>query len=164
MSYLNNLLVPDDGTLTGFSRVTTSAQGPEYALGETRETLDGKKYRYVQFKDAVTYVAGQVCTPAATDWTAVTNDVSGGSSIAATTFAGICVGVPAQNGYGWVQIGGVATVRSDGSVAADEAVVPHSVDGEADTMAAGEEHLSFGRALTADTGSPVTCLVLLNGW
>jgi hypothetical protein len=164
MSYPNNLLVPDDGTLTAFSRVTTSTQGPEYGLGTTVETKDGKKYRYVQFKDAVTYVAGQVCTPANITWTAVTNDVSGGSSIAATSFGGICVGVPAQNGYGWVQIAGVATVRSDGSVAADEAVVPHSVDGEADTMAAGEEHLAFGRALDADTGSPVTCSVLLNGW
>ena len=164
MSFSNNLLVPDDGSVLAFARVTTSTQGPEYVLGETRETKDGKKYRYVQFKDAVTYVAGQVCTPANTSWTAVTNDVAGGSSIAATTFAGICVGVPAQNGYGWVQIGGVANVRGDGSVAADEAVVPHSVDGEADTMAAGEEHLSFGRALDADTGSPVTCSVLLNGW
>jgi hypothetical protein len=161
MSFSNNLLVPDDGSVLAFARVTTSAQGPEYNLGETRETKDGKVYRYVQFKDAVTYVAGHVCTPANTSWTAVTNDVSGGSSVAATTFGGVCVGVPAQNGYGWVQVGGVATVVGDGSVAADEAVVVDTTDGLSDTMAAGEEHLAFGRALSADSGSPATYLCLI---
>ena len=158
MAYFNDLLVPDDGTATAFTRFTSAA---EYGLGEERTTKDGKTYRYVQFKDAVTYVAGHVCTPANTSWTAVTNDVAGGSSVAATTFGGIALAAVTQNYYGWVQIGGVATVVGDGSVAADEAVVVHSTDGQADTMAAGEEHLIFGRALEADSGSPATFLCLL---
>lgn len=159
MAYSNNLLVPDDGSSTAFTRFTTDL---EYGLGETRETKDGKKYRYVQFKDAVTYAAGQCLAPANTAWTAVTNDRAGGSAIS-TAFGGLCLGAPSQNSYGWVQIGGVGTCTGDGSVAADEAVVLHTVDGEADTMAAGEEHLVFGTALEADSGSPTNFAILLNG-
>lgn len=158
MSYQNDLLVPGDGSANGFARVSTTR---EYNLGETRYDSTGKKYRYVQFKDAVTYVAGQVLTAANTAWTAVTNDRSGGSSLG-TIFGGVCVSVPTQNQYGWVQVGGVATCTGDGSVAAADPVVPHTVDGEADTMAAGEEGLVFGIALEADSGSPTNFLCLLN--
>ena len=159
MAYSNDLLVPGDGSANGFTRVTTAR---EYNLGETRFDNTGKKYRYVKFVDAVTYAVGQVLAPANTAWTNVTNDRSGGSAIS-TAFGGVCISVPTQNQHGWVQIGGVATCTGDGSVAADEAVILHTVDGEADTMAAGEEHLVFGTALEADSGSPTNFLCLLNG-
>lgn len=148
MAFAIDLLVPGDGSLNGFNRFTAAK---EYNLGETRFDRLGNKYRYVQFKDAVTYAAGQALEVANITWTAVTNDRSGGSAIGTqTSFGGVCLGVPTTAYYGWVQVGGVATVLGDGSVAAGEAVVLHSVDGEADTMAAGEEHQVFGVALEAD--------------
>ena len=167
MSYLNNLLVPDDGTLTGFSRVTTSAQGPEYALGETRETLDGKRYRYVQFKDAVTYVAGHCVTWAdATSLTTVTNDISGGSSIGSIP-AGVCVGVPAQNGYGWILVRGfhsaVVTSGADDIAVGENVFVHSSTDGAVDgTAASAVTTTALGIAVAADVDAANTVAVFVN--
>ena len=162
MAYQNDLLVPGDGALNGFNRFTTTR---EYNLGETRFDNTGKKYRYVQFKDAVTYAAGHCLDVANTAWTAVTNDRSGGSAIGTqTAFGGVCLGAPTQNSYGWVQVGGIATVLGDGSVAAGEAVVLHSVDGQADTMAAGEEHQVFGTALEADDATTALFACRLLGY
>lgn len=161
MAYQNNLLVPDDGTDLGFARVTSTA---EYALGETRFDKTGKKFRYVEFKDAVTYAAGHVCTPANITWTAVTNDRAGGSSVA-TGFGGICMGAPtATLKYGWVQVGGVATVLGDGSVAAGDFVLVDTVDAQADTFADGEEEQVFGLALEADDATTKLFACLLNGY
>lgn len=126
---------------------------PLFDLGCTVWKPNGNAYRYVKFLDSVTYVAGHVCQAASATVYNVTNDVSGGSAIGSgqTTPAGICMGIPTSaKPYGWIQVAGIALVLGDGSVAAGEAVVPHSADGQADTMAAGEEHQVFGYALDAD--------------
>ena len=169
MGYPNDLLVPDDGSVLGFARVRTSAQGPEFNLGEMRETNTGKRYRYVQFKDAVTYTAGMCCTYAdATSLTTVTNDISGGTSIGSVC-AGVAVGVPAQNGYGWVQTYGLHTaVRTSGAddIAVGESVVVHgSTDGTVDgasasTYATGE----LGVAVAADDNDANTVAVFIRVW
>lgn len=107
--------------------------------------------KYVKFLDAVTYIVGQVVEWASATAASVTNDRSGGSAIGTQTApAGIVLDVMTQNYFGFIQVSGNALVIGDGSVAAGEAVVSHSVDGEADTMAAGEEHQVFGVALDAD--------------
>lgn len=163
MAYTNNLLVPDDGTDLGFARVTSTA---EYGLGETRFDKAGNKFRYVEFKDSVTYVAGHVTTPANTALTAVTNDVSGGSSVAPSAFAGVVMGVPTTTlKYGWVQIGGVATTVGGGSVTANSHVKVNSTDGQAvnSGLTAAEGPLCFGVALEDDTGSPALFKCLLYG-
>lgn len=48
-------------------------------------------------------------------------------------------------------------VLTDGTVAVGDPLVPHTVAGEASVMAAGEEHLVFGHALSTDTGSTEYC-------
>lgn len=161
MAYQNNLLVPDDGTDLGFARVTSKA---EYALGETRFDKAGNKYRYVEFDGAVTYVAGHITVPRDVTWTKVSNDVSTGLST--TAFAGVCMGVPTSTlKYGWVQVGGVATVVGNGSVAAGNSVKVSGTDGEAVaiTGTGTDEQLTFGVALEADSGSPAVFKCLLNG-
>ena len=139
---------------------TTNETTPRATLGGIYE-FNGKFHKYVRFLDAVAYVAGHICEWANAAGTSVTNDVSGGSSLGRAP-AGIAPMVMTQNNYGYIQVSGVATVVTDGSVAAGEAVVADGgADGVGDTMAAGEEHQVIGYALEADSGSPATCRVAL---
>ena len=120
-------------------------------------------YRYVQFKDAVTYVASpkMVLTWADTACTTVTNDRAGGSSIGQIP-AGVCINVQTQNYYGFIQVSGVVTVGpTDGSVALGELVVPHATtDGGVDTWSSTLQ--PFGVAL-ADDVSTTSVIVKLTG-
>jgi len=114
------------------------------------------KLRYVQFKNAVTYAAGQVCTPIATDMSTVTNDITGGSATPwAVVFAGVCLGVMTQDYYGWVLIRGYyPTLKTSGAddIAAGESLIMHaSTDGTCDGVAANAMTVaSFGIATAAD--------------
>lgn len=162
MAYQNNLLVPDDGTDLGFKRVTSTA---EYALGETRLDKTGNKYRYVEFKDSVTYAAGQCVTWAdGTALTSVTNDISGGSSIGAIP-AGVVVGVPTTTlKYGWILTRGFyATVKTSGAddIAVGENVFVHaSTDGTVDGSAASAvTTTALGIAVAADVDADNTVAV-----
>ena len=126
---------------------------------------NAKAYKYVKFLDAVTYKAGQVLAWGNTAATSVTNDIDGGGSAIVSTgnrTAGIATAVHTQNSYGFMQIAGVALVEGDGSVAAGEAVVLHSVNGQADSMADGEEEQVFGTALSTDdtANDPLTTSAL----
>lgn len=104
--------------------VYTTAIRPGLSLGMVAWGEDGKAYRYVKFVDAVTYAAGQVLTFAsATTWD-VTNDRAGGSAIAGHGVAGVCLGVPAQNEYGWIQIAGLVAVN--GTYSAGDFLKPHA--------------------------------------
>jgi hypothetical protein len=127
----------------------------QYPLGLVVEGRQGDgthaSYRYVQFLDAVAYVAGQVVTIAsATTW-AVSNDRSGGSALAGLMPVGVVfqTTVPTQNQYGWVQISGIAnvTVGSASVIAGDYLKVDASEDGEADEGAAGTDENLVGIAL-----------------
>jgi hypothetical protein len=123
---------------------------------------DGKKYKFVEIVDQDVAV-NEVLYPANTTGTQFTSDYTGGSGLSAMVGA-VALGTVdiSVAPYAWVQIpetGTFGTVRSDGFVAAGEAIIGHTVDGEADTMAAGEENLVFAYALADDAGSPVTCAV-----
>jgi hypothetical protein len=119
---------------------------------------DGKLYKFVEIVDQDVAV-NEVLYPASTDGTDFTSDYTGGSAVSARVGA-VALGTVdiSVAPFAWVQVcqpGTFGTVRGDGSVAAGEAVIGDgTVDGEADTMAAGEEHLVFGFALAADAGSP----------
>lgn len=64
----------------------------------------------------------------------------------------------ADNSWGRVCTSGYcAYVLTDGTVAAGDPLVPHTVAGEASVMAAGEEHLVFAHALSTDTGTTEYC-------
>ena len=117
---------------------------------------NGKLYKFVQIVDQDVAV-NEVLYPSSTDGVDWTSDYSAGLSVKVGCIALGTVDISAAP-YAWVQVcqaGTVGTVRGDGSVAAGEGVIGDTtVDGEADTMAAGEEHLVFGFALAADAGTP----------
>ena len=142
--------------LPGNVGITSNSVVPLYTVGKVFETEDAAgrwaAYKYVQYLDAVTYIAGQVMCWADTAGTKVTNDRSGGTGIGTGLEpAGIGLAVYTQNYYGFMQIAGNALVIGDGSVAAGDFVVSHTVDGQMDTMADGEEEQVFGIALDADS-------------
>ena len=66
-------------------------------------------YMLVRFRDAVTYAAGQPVMFDDADLGSVTNDISGAFIASKAPFAGVCLGVPTQNQYGWIQISGFVT-------------------------------------------------------
>lgn len=145
------------------TRFDTNAK---YELGMIAWGKDGNRYRYVQFLDAVTYAAGHVCCLASASEWKVSNDVSGGSQLAGNIPVGICLGVPAQNEYGWVQISGIATVLHEGGSIAigDILVADPSNDGAASeanyTAVAHADFKRVGIALAA-TGDGNNGAVLL---
>lgn len=142
--------------------ICTSTQ--EQPLGTIVWGVAGKRYRYVQFLDAVAYTVGDVVTIAsATDWK-VTNDRSGGSAIARLEPVGVVFQtvVPTQNYYGYVQCAGIATVRvGSASVIAGDYLMPDaSEDGEAEEATEGTDENIVGVAL-ADIADNASGLVML---
>lgn len=100
---------------------------------------DGDLYRYVQFKDAVTYADGQVVTWDNQDGFAVTNDIS---SMEATSVsaAGVCRNVMTAEYYGYILVRGYhGTVSKKPGVdtwTADDLAIPSSdTDGAVDLFA-----------------------------
>jgi len=83
------------------------------------------------------------------------------SGAAATTYVvGIAKAAIASGSWGQVYVGGyVPVVKTDNGVAAGDFLVAHTVDGECDTMADGEEEQVFGMALETDTGDEAACLL-----
>jgi len=74
----------------------------------------------------------------------------------------VVVGVAAESiasgAWGDVYVSGYCPyVLTDGTVAVGDPLVPHTVAGEASVMAAGEEHIRFGHALSTDTGTTEYC-------
>lgn len=134
------------GALT---EVTTS---PIEVLGTHRFSEDGlKAYRYVKVVIAA-LLQGEVVYQAdlATyDMFNVSND----QSVDSPQVAGVAIVSIPLNSYGWIQTKGYnATVRDDAAVTAKGALIGDSaVDGEADLMAAGEEHLAFAFVLGVST-------------
>lgn len=145
------------------SPATVNDATPRFRLGQLADYVDAtygpQVLKYVQFKDAVTYAAGHVCTYVSGGaGLTVTNDRSGGSTTGQGV-AGISLGTHTQNYYGWVVVEGVCSVKTDTGVAFDDFLVAHTVDGEADTMADGEEEQVFGYALAADVSDAVVAKV-----
>jgi len=138
------------GNLTRFT------DAAEHAMGDIAYGVNGKVFRYVQFRDAVTYVAGDVCTTALAavdDWR-VTNDRAGGGNITGHSVVGVLpsgLAVPTQNQYGFIQVAGQCAPR--GTYAAGDYVIPHAtVDGTAVVSgytAAKADFNIFGKAETS---------------
>lgn len=136
--------------------LTDNSATARHTLGDIHFE-SGKAYRYVLAEDA-DLAAGDVVEFSDTTGYEVTNDRSGGSSVGRVV-AGVAVGTITDGQYGWIQVSGVGTVKTDGGVSAGDALVPHaSVDGQADTAASGStvtntEAQVFGYALATDTGT-----------
>jgi len=119
---------------------------------------NGKVYRYVLVEDAALAI-GDVVEYADDSGYEVTNDRSGGASIGRVV-AGVAVGTITDAYYGWIQVSGIHTaVKTDGAVAAGDALIPHaSVDGQADTAVQSSTGVvtaaeTFGYALATDAGT-----------
>lgn len=118
--------------------------------------LTGKIYRYVLVEDA-NLAKGDVVEYSDTSGYEVTNDRSGGSSLGRFA-AGVAITTITDGQYGWIQISGKCDyVKTDGSVAAGDRLVPHATaDGQADTevnasTAVVTSGQVFGFALNTDT-------------
>jgi len=105
---------------------STAALGHLYYYAGSSNAPEGV-YRYVQFKDAVTYVNGHACYVNAisgTQITEVTNDISnalGGTDTSA--FAGVCVRVMTENYYGYLLVSGTHdNLTGDGSVGVGDSI------------------------------------------
>jgi len=125
-----------------------------------------KVYRYVRYYDG-TAAAGAAAAGNVLVWYntnadgySVVLDVSDGSQAG---FAGVAIGALTDLYYGWVQCGGFCNnVDTDAGVAAGDPLIVDTVDGDADTMAAGEEHYVFGYALAADVGTTLSDAILFD--
>lgn len=132
--------------------LTASHTTAKATLGALHQSDDGNIYRYVQniLADSIAIADGKVVYPTATHGV-VSCDYTGGSGLTAKV-VGVGISAIAAGSYGWILVNGYHdAVWTDAGVAASEALVGHTVDGEADTMADGEEELVFGYALAADT-------------
>ena len=120
---------------------------PRYRTGELfLDPQTGYIYRYVQFKDAVTYAAGQVLTLASADGTAVTNDVAGGSSLGSIP-GGVALGVVTQNYYSYALVDGyypTILTNGDDDITAANVLLIGAADGVCDSAAATWTAGSFG--------------------
>lgn len=144
---------------------TVNHSSPKHTLGMLFDGVDTlglpAKFRYVQFEDAVTYVAGHVCEFSDATMKQVTNDKAGGSSLGRVP-AGLALKAMTQNYYGYILVQGYhASVLTDGGVSVGEALMSHATtDGAADTQTAGNKQI--GVALATDAGSPTTSPAFVN--
>lgn len=142
--------------------LTASGTTKKHNLGELVKDDEGNIYRYVQniAADSVAIADGTcVYLRDADDWI-VTPDISNGLT---ALVEGVGIGAIAAGSYGWILVSGFHdAVKTDNGVAAKDPLVGHSTDGEADTMAAGEEGIVFGIATSADTATePHTCSAVI---
>lgn len=143
-------------TITGCNDATL-----QRALGSlVTDESTGYIYKYVQFKDAVTYAAGQSLTWADVACTTVTNDRAGGSSLGAIP-AGICLRVMTQNYYGFILVrgkyAGLVTSGADDIAVGESLIVHATTDGACDGVAAGSTTTaSFGVCLEDDDNTANT--------
>lgn len=123
----------------------------------------GKAYRYVKAGSDLTndtlaagnFVSYLVNTTLGTPAYLVTN-----KSANVTSGAGVAVGAIPESYYGWIQIGGVASIIADDGAAFGEALVPHG-DGTLDTMADGEEEQTVAVALEDSAATTYATTVML---
>jgi hypothetical protein len=112
--------------ITGMNitNVRTNAEGPEWAVGTLGQLSNGKVYKYVQYDTAagaVAAVAGNVAyyyAPggvSAGSTTKVTSDLSDSAGLG----AGVLQAVIADEGYGWIQVRGTATITPALTAGAD---------------------------------------------
>jgi hypothetical protein len=130
-----------------------------------RDKATNKVYKYILVEDA-NLAVGDVVEYSDTTGYEVTKDRAGGSSLGRIV-AGVALGTITDGQYGWIQVAGLNNyVKSDGSVAVGEPMVPHATsDGVADSVAAGStvvntEGQVFGYALVADTTSACGAVML----
>jgi hypothetical protein len=122
-----------------FDAVRTNAEGPEFLLGTSARSHEGKQFKYVQYSEAVAAVAGQVTYYMADTGVIgniVTSDLSASGGAGTEVGAGVLQAVIADTGYGWIQTKGPATLTIALTAGADgNALTPTgATDGTLDVV------------------------------
>lgn len=135
-----------------------------HSLGQIRIHPNGNMYRYIKYDDGTANIAaveGLVVYHVGTvDWV-VTPDVSDTSL---SRRAGVIVATITNLQFGWMLVEGIyPTVTTDGGgdIVAGNTLVADG-DGRVDILAATEENIGVGVALTDDTATDVRAAVKLN--
>ena len=144
------------------SDVTAVSTIANNRIGE-RTTVDGKEYVYVKAVAAV--LQGDCLYQKPISATVLMHHVWKDQSADCGLVAGVAVVSMASGEYGWLIVKGhFATVRSMNDIALKDALIGHTVDGEADGDATStNEHFVFGFAMSAattftdDNGSSLDC-------
>jgi hypothetical protein len=121
----------------------TAGGKPEFTVGTLGMDYTGKRYKYVQYDTGAGGIAGTAGNVtyyyapggvSAGSSTVVTSDLSDSANLG----AGVLVAAMGDGDYGWVQIGGVATLTTALTAGADgNALTPvGSTDGTLDVSAA----------------------------
>lgn len=153
------------GNAIDFTKVRTSAEGPEHGLGdvvEQKTSAGVKKYKYVKYNSGAGTVAAAAGNFAyyyapsgasAGAYTEVTSDLSDSAGVG----AGVLQAVIATGGYGWLQVTGVATLTAALTAGADgNALTPvGSTDGALDVSAAVTDHVC---AIAVDASAKIVLL------
>lgn len=148
---------------------TFNSTKPGAKLGEIYEAPNGARYKHVLVVgtsgdlaagDLVVNADASLATAEAPSGSVVTRIAASAIDETLGTVAhcaGVAVGTISTGNYGWVQVWGVGSCKTDGGVVEGDALV---VDGGAtpvrvaDTAVAGEEHAVFGVALATDDSDP----------
>lgn len=141
------------------AELSVSDTAAKFPLGILAMDQKGNIFRYVQniAADSIAIADGTCVYPTTTSGV-VSPDFTGGNGVTGKV-VGVGIGAIAAGSYGWIQVSGYHdAVKTDAGVGAGDALIGHTVDGEADTMADGEEEFVFGFALAADTTTePHSC-------
>lgn len=148
------------------TRVRSSAEGPEFAVGTVGSTYDGKQYKYVKFNNGagnVASVAGNVAYyyavsgASAGETTEVTMDVTDSGGVG----AGVFQAVIEDGGYGWIQTRGVATLTTALTAGADGNALTAigTTDGTLDVSAAVTDFIC---AVAIDASAKIVMLMCPN--
>jgi len=126
-----------------FTPARVAPLGQKFCLG------DGRIFRYVQFKDAVTYAAGQSVTWDDKNTWAVTNDES--SAEIDNILAGVVAGAPAEDEYGLIQTHGL--YESANKTPGDDTIAPGTIMIFDDATPTDGSMISY-TAASASAGNP----------
>ncbi len=148
------------------TRVRSSTEGPEFAVGTVGSTYDGKQYKYVKFNNGVGNVASvagnvayyyAVSGASAGETTEVTMDVTDSGGVG----AGVFQAVIEDGGYGWIQTRGVATLTTALTAGADGNALTAigTTDGTLDVSAAVTDFIC---AVAIDASAKIVMLMCPN--
>ncbi len=148
------------------TRVRSSTEGPEFAVGTVGSTYGGKQYKYVKFNNGVGNVASvagnvayyyAVSGASAGETTEVTMDVTDSGGVG----AGVFQAVIEDGGYGWIQTRGVATLTTALTAGADGNALTAigTTDGTLDVSAAVTDFIC---AVAIDASAKIVMLMCPN--
>jgi len=135
--------------------VRTSAEGPEFRLGTVlgydHPTNGRQEFIYVTAGEAITG-AGYMCQIASAESCQMIDTTSSAPGVGAGARVGAAMAAIAASGYGWLQIYGLATVRTLASAAVGTTLNSTATPGALDDDATGGAEVINGIFVGTATG------------